>query len=1060
MFKLNEDIKLADVLHLIFTIKNISFELKRTINIAKQPNLSISLPSPPKTFSQEYSILADTSNISSGFALITCYSRFVYNNNGDNDKFIVSKVLKESLELKQFNMLVERRLKLIYDDIFSEYSSFKFAISCTLCDTIIRQCDTSSTPHYIINKDLPKEVPENIPLIPKTVKYIVESIKDLIHSSDDGNKNDEDLKIAQNSLENKINDTPIQDITIAQDNQTKSDDVSSEFKEDVNKANTTIINDANLNKTIVSNSTYFIISKNDTINLNFDFNEAIPEIPVPIPDKTPDMKIVKEDKKKANIVPIAEWSDNKKVDGTNYKPSISQQFKDDIDTNFNPKPLNVKLNKLNNETEKLLQTNNITEKLYKSIIISNLLNNTNCSPGNTYCNQQLETLQDKLINEISYIFDCKFLLDSVLTTERPDDHLMLSTSSLYFTTSTKIPIKNETVNKIFETVDCFIKESHKLIPAIDSHDQLFKDKYLTSMASVTSNMLNIAFASNNNQNITTPINDTSAIIFATNASINLKNMIEEQSLLLMKHTSRMIVETDNLLFYNSKLNNGEAPNTEDYFDIQTKAGVEYRVYMPTEHLMEVVNNTMTSYSSIIYNKYPMANINNNYTKDISQNVISIKLFNDKFNNIEISNLTQPFKIFMVKENPKLTHCVYFDNEIMNWNSKGCNSTDFGTYVLCKCNHLTDFSLAQYDPQAIVKDIINVFKDIRIINDFGLFGEELTFENAIIIYIFSGILVVYLIGLFFTLRYDLKYSFFTIECDKIEGCCSKEETINQILEIKQIADDGIYFTRKEIIKNFFMAASDNKNANESIRKILNIKIDGDNSEPEVDKKENVLDILKKRRSLGDKPAVTPVKEEEEFKIGSQDPPRRVNVFRSIFKKRKKGEQKDIEMSASTNDKTKINENQFSEKLRKITVKNNMIKVDDDIEIHYQEFIKRLAKTKNDKLKQNLIRSFNLNESIFAIEDKEKTTSNPEQIQTSLDEIPLKYEWYYKFISIGKYMFITEHKLINIFMPMDSVYTKTNILTLIIFRLVVGLTIVALLEPADSKSGSEELSSQVI
>ena len=55
---------------------------------------------------------------------------------------------------------------------------------------------------------------------------------------------------------------------------------------------------------------------------------------------------------------------------------------------------------------------------------------------------------------------------------------------------------------------------------------------------------------------------------------------------------------------------------------------------------------------------------------------------------------------------------------------------------------------------IIKDLSKLFNDIRIINSFEPF-KLLTWSNAIILYIYIGITIIYIIGVIFTVKYDLR-----------------------------------------------------------------------------------------------------------------------------------------------------------------------------------------------------------------------------------------------------------------------------------------------------------------
>jgi hypothetical protein len=179
-------------------------------------------------------------------------------------------------------------------------------------------------------------------------------------------------------------------------------------------------------------------------------------------------------------------------------------------------------------------------------------------------------------------------------------------------------------------------------------------------------------------------------------------------------------------------------------------------------------------------------------------------------------------------------------------------------------------------------------------------------------------------------------------------------------------------------------------------------------------------------------------------------------------------------------------------RKITVKEDHVKFDGNVEISYTDFISKIFKSPNTQvdLKNKLLKSFNididtvpgdsqLNASYTTTStltnslrttlasrlplvqnnhDKKEVVpseseSEPDEIQLVKKEIEVKHEWFHRSFTIVKLFFRTEYRLFTLFIRQQSVISKTNILSLIFIRLIAALSICALLSSCNSISGEE-------
>jgi len=224
--------------------------------------------------------------------------------------------------------------------------------------------------------------------------------------------------------------------------------------------------------------------------------------------------------------------------------------------------------------------------------------------------------------------------------------------------------------------------------------------------------------------------------------------------------------------------------------------------LPLEYLLTKYNKDIYSYGIIQYFKYPLLSPEN---KNFSENVVSIKLYDEKINTLKINNLKIPVEIIIKKPNESFKECLFIDPKTYLWNDGGCKSIDLGDYLQCSCIHLTDFSISKFNPVKILEDVFNLLSDAWIINDFNTF-ENLNWDNAVAIYIYSGILFIYFIGLHFTIKYDKNDSFdnYVYEVDKVDtdnSCCSKDYIIESIKEIKKYTKDQENAVIKKNLKYF-------------------------------------------------------------------------------------------------------------------------------------------------------------------------------------------------------------------------------------------------------------------
>jgi hypothetical protein len=108
------------------------------------------------------------------------------------------------------------------------------------------------------------------------------------------------------------------------------------------------------------------------------------------------------------------------------------------------------------------------------------------------------------------------------------------------------------------------------------------------------------------------------------------------------------------------------------------------------------------------------------------------------------------------------------------------------------------------------DIENVLGDAKIMNNFDNF-KYLNTSNVYILYIINVLLFLYAGSLLYALRFDLKYEtcMFTLEVDRVNKCCSEEEVLEALEEVKDVTDKAVDKKKTKLMKEFFIDLSKKK-----------------------------------------------------------------------------------------------------------------------------------------------------------------------------------------------------------------------------------------------------------
>ena len=84
------------------------------------------------------------------------------------------------------------------------------------------------------------------------------------------------------------------------------------------------------------------------------------------------------------------------------------------------------------------------------------------------------------------------------------------------------------------------------------------------------------------------------------------------------------------------------------------------VFLPVNYLTQQYNKAINNYGAIVYNNYPLLPAN---SKNFSSNILSLRLFDDLKNNVDVKNLTSPIKILIKKPKPDFKYCVFMEKNL-------------------------------------------------------------------------------------------------------------------------------------------------------------------------------------------------------------------------------------------------------------------------------------------------------------------------------------------------------------------------------------------------------------
>lgn len=134
------------------------------------------------------------------------------------------------------------------------------------------------------------------------------------------------------------------------------------------------------------------------------------------------------------------------------------------------------------------------------------------------------------------------------------------------------------------------------------------------------------------------------------------------------------------------------------------------------------------------------------------------------------------------------------------------------------------------------DMSNIISDIHFMDSFENYSL-INASNALVIYIYSSIILLYGISLFYALRWDRRNETccFTMEVEHIYKCCSEEEVIEAIEEVKELGEKAVEKRKVKLMKEFFLDMT-KKNKEANIFSALGINLNSFSNEKSIEMKE--------------------------------------------------------------------------------------------------------------------------------------------------------------------------------------------------------------------------------
>ena len=481
----------------------------------------------------------------------------------------------------------------------------------------------------------------------------------------------------------------------------------------------------------------------------------------------------------------------------NISHKCSSKIIIDSSLSLHYEPFTIEQTEITNFTKMIKEEQNILIDEVTSSLINNSENVTQIMEDIFILNHYASFTEDEdkkkdihknTMNSINSNLNCEQLLSVI----EENESMMIYTSSflIYQTIKTSMNyITEDDIVLLSKIEKCLIEKGIENYN--DQNYNWIQKDFFEMTTKSTDNLLFLLESSNN-----TTENET--LLIVSEARKSNKQVIENISKMQSSFKTDSFQKYENFEFITKSFddikkeqynNNNMIITTSPFINSQNQLNelIQYnistKIYLPYDNIKQLYPQVDTV-SIINYKYYPL--LNPLSITNISKSFNAI-LLRDKNNNIvDINNLTEPIRLILKKSNASFNECVFYDEKEESLKNSNCNSTELNEeYIMCSCYHLTDFSLSKYNPVALVKDIVKLFQQARIINSFVQF-KYINASNAIVLYVVFSIIVIYSILLVLAIKHDRKEgdSQFVLIIVKGDSCCKKanDDTEDELREL--------------------------------------------------------------------------------------------------------------------------------------------------------------------------------------------------------------------------------------------------------------------------------------
>ena len=439
--------------------------------------------------------------------------------------------------------------------------------------------------------------------------------------------------------------------------------------------------------------------------------------------------------------------------------------------------IKTEMNNINYSTSTIELMNYICS-FYSILSLTPDIDNTNKS--------DIEEIHTKIVDE---------LIQKIITNEHINDdeieYNLVASITLYHILRYSISLTTDQIKTISKLETILITYGKEKLTTIKESKYSYQKKdyanVLNAVSSLILNRVDIVGQEETNNNIT---------LVTTEETREIKENIDNISFMITKFNQQQEEEEESnikdhhyyninspkLTFISYPIDNLYEENTsQNGLIISTKncndkekllkqieqLHFKVKICFPYDEIISDYTNA--KYLSYIYydNSYPF--IANADSSKVSKSFSSLVLRDNNNNKINVEGLKNPFQFIIYRSESSFNECLYYNESENNLNSTDCTSEELNSfYVICSCNHLTDFSLSTFNPNPTIEIIpTNVPSQRRLVNSFEPF-DNLTGKNAVAFYILLAFFIAFLIGTVFTLRFDIIYE---------KDCLLKIENIN-------------------------------------------------------------------------------------------------------------------------------------------------------------------------------------------------------------------------------------------------------------------------------------------